>query len=114
MMITMMIIVIINNSSIFVVMIFIHSWSAAFIYQECEIANSIRFLTKTKIQPRLYIMYSSSVSAAWGKTFTAAHSERAVHWEEDIKDQTATVEECVTKDHGYLHHLVDGTSEVHS
>lgn len=50
--------------------------------------------------------------AARGKTFTAAQSERAVQWEEDIKEQKATVEEYVTKVHGDLHHLKDGTSEV--
>lgn len=65
-------------------------------------ANSV-FIAKTKIQQRLHIMYSSSVSAACGKTFTAAHSERAVQWKEDIKEQV----ECVTKIHGDLHHLAD-------
>lgn len=52
-------------------------------------------------------MYSSNVSAEGGKTFTASHSERAVHWEEDIKEQAATVGD-VTKVHGHLHHLSMG------
>lgn len=59
-------------------------------------------------------MYSSSVSAAWGKTFTGAHSERAAHREEDIKEQEATVEEYVPKVHSDVHHLVQGTNEVDS
>lgn len=62
----------------------------------------------------LHIMYSSSVSAAWDEAFTAAHSERAVHREEDIKEQEATVEDYVPKVHGDVHHLVQGTNEVDS
>lgn len=59
-------------------------------------------------------MYSSSVSAPWGKTFPAASIERAVHREEDIKEKEATVADYVPKVHSDVHHLVQGTNEVDS
>lgn len=63
------------------------------------------FISKTKIQQRLRNMYSGSVSAACGKTFTGVHSKRAVHWTEDINVRV----ECVTEIHGDLHHLADSS-----
>lgn len=115
MMMIMMIVMIIikSNSSIFVVIIFITILKCRdHLPGRIKIANSVCNKNRNPAEVgalRIHAEYQQREANLY-----SSYSERAVHWEEDIKEQEATVEEYVTKVHGDLHHPADGTSEVRS
>lgn len=93
MMITMaaMMIIIKSTSSIFVVVIFI-LWSAAFICSEYKMANSIFNKSKNPAEG-CTLCIQAVYQQHEAKPLQQPIAKRAVHWEEDIKEQEATVEE---------------------